>query len=143
MTSMEAVPVGLITWRAHDKELVGGEYRIRPVTTSRWEVLYQGAHQGHSESLELAMYDAEEPYREILRSQGMRRWGQLSLAALLAFGLLMGLGAPVHLWAFVALNIFAWVGLSALARFLAAATRNPDDPYRRRDPGEPRHWWWT
>ena len=130
-----------LDWSRDGQEYVAGRYRIRLVEPHRWEVLDDGQHLRFDERLSSALAWGGHHYIEALRRRDMIVSSLVvvaSVVVLLLFGVASGFDTAVMA---AAIPVSSIIGLSGLARFLGAATRNRYDPYRRRAPWEPRKWW--
>ena len=130
-----------LDWSRDDDEYVGGDYRIRLIEPYRWEVLFRGDHLRFDDRLSAALAHAEHHYIEAVRIRDMTKWGLVTLVSAVGLALLVSTEGLTGFFTFPLSLVIIVTGLAALARFVAVATRNLYDPYRRRAPWEPRRWW--
>ncbi len=130
-----------LDWSQDADEYAGGEYRIRLVEPYRWEVLHRGAHLRFDTRLSSALAQAEHHFGERLRAHDLVGWGLILLGSVAAIALMGATVGLTRLWSIPVLCVLLYVGLSAMARLFAAASRDRYNPYRRRAPREPRNWW--
>lgn len=134
-------PMSWLDWHEDVDGFAGGDYRIRLLEPFRWEVSRAGRHVLFHETRSGAMDEAETHYREGLRRRDMWVFGLIALLAGTAVLLAIAFVPLDDLWRVLLFALLVHVVLSSLGRFVAAATRNRLDPYRRRAPWEPRSWW--
>lgn len=132
-------PLGGLTWRREGEDLVAGSYRLRLLGPLDWETTYRGRPLARYARRSMALAGIAKHRREAQRVQQITAWAALAALALVTAGV-----AAANLdsaTGFFFLAGSTWVFLSALARCVAATSRNLLDPYRARERWEPRDWY--
>ena len=131
-------PASVLAWtRTGATQYCGGDYRIALVEPLRWEILHRDRHLEFNSSLEDSFQRAERHHRDRLRRRDLIVWSLVGVFAMVVLSVAAEAGRGT-LWWFLVLVAGVFVGTSALVRFVAALTRNPANPYRRRYPWERR-----
>lgn len=104
-------------------------------------MLHRGIHLQFEPRLSAAVAQAEHHHIESLRVRDLAIWGVVLIGSLSAMALMDAVGRLTELWFIPLFCVLLFTDLSALARLLAAASRDRFNPYRRRAPWEPRNWW--
>ena len=134
-------PMSWLEWSRVGDLYIGGDYVIRLVEPYRWEILHRDTHVRFEPKLSAALAQAEHHHVERLRRLDLVGWGVVLVASLVAMALVDATVGLTGVWSVPVLCVLLFSGLSALARVLAAASRDRFNPYRRRAPWEPRNWW--
>ena len=133
-------PASLLDWRQEPgtERYVGGAYEIVLVEPRKWDVRHRGEHVGYDESREASFQMAERHHRDALRRRDLLTWGTVAMAAFLGVSAVYaGVERGSLLWVLVLAALF-YACIAGIIRFVAALSRNPANPYRRRDPWERR-----
>jgi hypothetical protein len=130
---------GRLRWAADGDDLVAGRYRLRLLERRRWEATHGGRLLGHYTHRSVAQAAMGHHHRERRRIRRIAWWATLAGASLVVAAFVAGrLASPEGFLVFAA---SVWLFLASVARCVAAVSRNLLDPYRPREPWEPRDWY--
>ncbi len=131
----------MIDWHPEGAGYAGDGYSVRLLAPYRWEIAYRDHPVAFRPSRKAAVGEAEHQRLEAMRRADLWLW---TLVMLLAFGGMVAVGSSVRgtLGWYGVLMVMLYVGVSALARYFAALTRNRADAYRHRLWWERRARWW-